>query len=407
MPSPRPPCRRPAVTMSPRRRLAAIAVLAIAAASCEIEATSPPENGPIIERVVSDAPTTVAPTTTTAPLPQSELSGSVQLEGPVPGLPDATGPSPTTTPVAPAPAAEPAPAQAPGDEAAITVLFSHHENRTNPTPLHNADLDQDVRVFAELDGLEPVRLEWLINGIVYRIDELDEPYDMVRAVDGVPGSLSVAFLGDGTHQITARAVLETSDGDVWGPAIDALQITVSFDVDAPGAPVPTTTTPVAPAPASAPAAPASTTTTAPAPPPTTPPATVATGVPDCAPSSAAQVGWRGAGLTEADLTPMSGRVVLGDNAVLENFDLAGYIEIDGDNVTIRNGRIRANGDTPSWGGVIHVLGDNALIEGVELDGQGASSNGIFVHADLGGGYVARSIDIHGFPLIAFFIPRNE
>jgi hypothetical protein len=73
--------------------------------------------------------------------------------------------------------------------------------------------------------------------------------------------------------------------------------------------------------------------------------------------------------------------------VIENLDITGNITIDANNVTVRNARVTSNGAkyliniVPGRSGIV--------VEDVELDGRGISTQGI-VH----GGYTARRVNIH-------------
>lgn len=78
---------------------------------------------------------------------------------------------------------------------------------------------------------------------------------------------------------------------------------------------------------------------------------------------------------------------LGNNAVLENRNVSDTIEINGDNVTIRNCKLTFN----SYYGIIWYSGTNLLIEDCEIDGTGSSGMvGMAV-----GNATVRRCNIHG------------
>ena len=103
-------------------------------------------------------------------------------------------------------------------------------------------------------------------------------------------------------------------------------------------------------------------------------------------------GWPDAGSTglrDPGVLKSSGSVSVSTNgAVVENLDIKGSINIDADNVTVRNVRVTNNGAknlisiTPGRSGI--------LIEDVELDGRRVATHGI-VH----GGYTARRVNVYG------------
>lgn len=104
-------------------------------------------------------------------------------------------------------------------------------------------------------------------------------------------------------------------------------------------------------------------------------------------------GYRSCGRTLAQLTPRSGKITLGDNAVLDNFDLSGEITVTGKNVVIRCGRIRTSavyGVTATRGGA-----ESYLIEGVEIQGVSSSGGNSAAIAPYGR-WTARNLDVWRF-----------
>lgn len=88
------------------------------------------------------------------------------------------------------------------------------------------------------------------------------------------------------------------------------------------------------------------------------------------------------------LKTVEGMTVTQAGQVLEGLDIRGCLRIDADNVTVRNSRVQC----AAGSGAVIKIGSGtsgALIENVEIDGQGASSNGV-----ASGGFTLRRVNIH-------------
>ncbi len=88
---------------------------------------------------------------------------------------------------------------------------------------------------------------------------------------------------------------------------------------------------------------------------------------------------------ESILEPMSGMVITQDGMVIENADIYGMVDIQADNVVLRNFRVRSDGGSYC----IKMLGNNSgiLLEDGEV--IGADSANLY-----GSGFTARRLEIH-------------
>lgn len=111
----------------------------------------------------------------------------------------------------------------------------------------------------------------------------------------------------------------------------------------------------------------------------------------------ATTGYKACGLGLGDLTPMSGGITLGDNAVLENFDLTGSVTVTGSNVIVRCGRIRSSGIYGIVGSTA-VEGEDYTIDAVEIESTAVDATGGKASAGIGpyGAYVASRVNIWRF-----------
>lgn len=97
--------------------------------------------------------------------------------------------------------------------------------------------------------------------------------------------------------------------------------------------------------------------------------------------SDATTGYKACGKTLSQLTPMSGVLKPGDNAVIENFDLTGYIDVVGKNVIIRCGRIRTTGlyAITSSNRVGDYIADSVEMQGTAAEGSTGTNSAAVVH----------------------------
>ena len=243
-----------------RRVMVLMAAAAIVASACEVESVQPepelllPAPGGI-ERQVGD------PTTTTTP---AATGDDTQLLAPLPQVPgsggEADAPGVITTP-APAPGS----GGTAGGDAPSTVgrlVWSDERNGEALGDLAGAVIAGpfEVRLEGVGDGVD--RVEWFVDGILFRNDDLDAPYNL-RYFGTIPidttfgsdqGLAGLWELATGSSH-TIRAVVIRSGG------ASSVEATFSVGDGTTPAPTTTTTTTTAPAPPTTTTAPAPTTTT--------------------------------------------------------------------------------------------------------------------------------------------------
>ena len=213
-----------------------------------------------------------------------------------------------------------------------------------------------------------------------RIAELSRRH---RLVIGVVVTL-VAVAGGAT----ARGLLAGGDDTATesGPRLERTKAAPSSSPTVAETTVPTTTTTLAP-PVSLPAPPPP---TEPAPVTTEPPAPVPVDAP-----SADTTGYNACGRGLDELTSLSGTIALGDGEVLENFDLDGEINVEGENVVIRCGRIR----TDALYAVTNPVGGDSgsfVIEHVQMIGTATDISANSAGLSPYGNWTARGIDVSRF-----------
>ncbi|MEM9202368.1 MAG: right-handed parallel beta-helix repeat-containing protein [Actinomycetota bacterium] len=296
----------------------AILVAVVLATACDpvaLEGDVPLNELPAVERQVDASP---AAETDGAAFSTSSLDeGSVFAATVSLGAPDAV----LSAPLAIAP---------------TRLIYSSTRNGTELGLLDGALVAEpfDARLELAADIGEIDRLEWSIDGVLFRNDDKAAPYNLRYAslvpIDqpfssdqGLPGSWSLQ--PGGTHELWAHIV----SGD------RVIDIMATFTVAGGDASTTPPTTTVAPP------------TTTVAPPPTTTivpttgtdwsnaEASIPAGFP-----TAATTGFVGAGYTLADLTPSGGIDIREDGAVIDRLDVNGRIRVFADNVTIKNSRIR-------------------------------------------------------------------
>ncbi|MEM9467302.1 MAG: right-handed parallel beta-helix repeat-containing protein [Actinomycetota bacterium] len=308
-------------------------------AACEpvpVEEGADPNEVPGIERLVPP---------TTAPADSGEPTTIVDT----PVQPETTVP-------------EDAAVSAPGALAPTRLIYSAERDGVEYGLLDGATITGPFAVRLELEADIGVidRVEWLIDGVLFRSDDKDPPYNLrysgLIPVDEPFGSDQGL---DGVWKLEPQERYQLVARIVRGD--DVTEIAATFMVDPAGfGAAPTTTTTAAPAPTtSAPgatttttAAPATTTTTAAPAPTTTVPTTttiVPGGVTDWSNAvasipagfpTAETTGFAGAGYSVADLTPAGSLDIREDGAVIELLDINGRVRVFADNVTIRYSRIR-------------------------------------------------------------------
>jgi hypothetical protein len=187
----------------------------------------------------------------------------------------------------------------------------------------------------------------------------------------------------------AQALLANGDGAVTDGAVGRGRASSAPSTSAAEGvtTVPTTTTTGGP-PSSPPLPP---------PPPTEPPPAPTEApapVPSDAPS-ASTTGFNGCGVGLDGLSSLTGTIELGDGEVLENFDLAGEIKVEGEDVVIRCGRIRSDA---LYAVTNPVGGDSGsfLIEDVQIVGTATDMAANSAALSPYGSWTARGVDVSRF-----------
>jgi len=257
-----------------------------------------------------------------------------------------------TTTSSPSPTASPAPTAMPAPSPTASVPTATTVPSTGPQLLLSADSDRSpshllsgstptgpAYVFLSGSGLSNVRF-WLDRATTQTptTTEKSAPWDLMGGSSTVANPLDVSRLAAGTHTVVARA--DSSTGPV--------EVRASFTADSTTAvfpsPSPTPTT-VAPSP----------TTSNPAVPAGSWPSASTTGVPS--------------GVT---LRVLSGNQrIITDGAVLDGVHIKGCVDVEADNVTIRNSLVEC---ARPGGGTVKNHGSNLRIVDSSIDGGGTSGN---------------------------------
>jgi hypothetical protein len=202
--------------------------------------------------------------------------------------------------------------------------------------------------------------------------------------------------GDGTYAASVSS-LRNRRKAVQASCHTTVSPTSTLTAPPTGAPGPTATptatanTPT-PTSSSTPGSTGPTNSTPPTPRPTSPPKPVPTPNPPPRPG-----GWPGPGNTGVPagttLTPSGSITVTADGTVLNALDITGCVDIQANNVTIKDSRIHGGS---CWTQVTIQNNDhNALIEDTEIDGTNAHASPDDGSAIAFGGYTALRLNIHG------------
>ncbi|KAA0233259.1 MAG: hypothetical protein JJLCMIEE_02323 [Acidimicrobiales bacterium] len=297
-------------------------------------------NGQLVGRAPSD------------PIGAPDPGQPIFLEPPV--TPEPTPePSPPPPEPEPAPPPEPEPAPPPEPEpepepapVVGVIEVSTQRDRTGAQPLQGADLDGTVYVFLTTERSDFERVEWFVDGVLHRDDDLYAPYDLVPNQAPYSGPYATSGLADGAHTVTAKAV---SSGGTE-------EVSAGFVVSNGSGGDPGSGDPGDGDPGSGEF-----------------PDADSTGVP-----------------APIQLVNSGSITVTQDNAVIEGRRVRGTITVQADNVTIRNTRIEAD---DSYAIIADSDVTGLLVEDVEMIGvSGDRSSGIAPY----GSWIVRRAEVTGF-----------
>jgi hypothetical protein len=304
--------------------------------------------------------------TQTQPNPTPAPEGPPPTEPAPTTAPPTTAPPTTAPPTTPAPTTPPDPLPTPAPEG--TLQWSTTIDRTSPQALADATVGGAMAVFLAGGGDNIDHVEWWVDELRYRDDDLFAPYDLVANSDGRSGLFDTTSLDDGSHEVRAELFI----GDRV-TSVDARFTVANDGSDPTPEPTPIEPNPVPPTPIE------------PNPVPPTPPPSP--GMPSRS-SIVADAGLSDPGA----LKPSSTVVVDTAGSTVKNLDVAGSVVVNADNVTVRNVRVTGSSSTA----LIKIASGvkNTTIEDCVVSVTSGGANGGIGY--LGTGTTVRRCEITGY-----------